>query len=119
MFCLDPGQTKSLAERDPGDLGRITIDLASIEPAPVPSNAVRPNGIGCRLKAATEYGALGNEGNITLTLTEFADPNCKACYFRVPDLSKTTADELTGLWETEKGRLSSAVIRHPTVPARR
>jgi hypothetical protein len=41
---------------------------------------------------------MGDEGDITLTLTEFPDPNGKACYFRVPDLSITEADELTGLW---------------------
>ena len=66
---------------------------------PVSSNAVRPDGIGCRLKAGTFPGALGNEGDVTLTLTEFADPLGRACYFRVPDLSQTEADELTGLWK--------------------
>lgn len=99
VFCLDPGQDKSLAQKDAADLGRIMIDLASIEPNPVPSNAVRPDGIGCRLKAGTFPGAMGNEGDVRLTLTEFADPNGRACYFRVPDLSKTEADELTGLWK--------------------
>jgi hypothetical protein len=98
VFCLDPRQAKSLAEQDAGDLGHMVIDRAAVEPAPVPSEAIRPNGIACRLKAGTVPGAMGDEGDITLTLTEFPDPNGKACYFRVPDLSITDADELTGLW---------------------
>ena len=60
-----------------------------------------------RLKASTVPGAMGNRGNITLILTEFADPSGKVCYFRVPDLSKADADELTGLWESSKGGISS------------
>jgi hypothetical protein len=109
VFGLDPRQNELLARTDAADVGRIVIDLASIEPNPVPSKAARPDGIGCRLKAGTVPGAMGNEGNITLTFTEFADPNNRAIYFRVPDLSTTAADELTGLWETDKGRSSSTV----------
>jgi len=109
VFCLDPGQAKSLAQQDAADLGRMVIDLASIEPVPVPSNAVRPSGIACRLKAGTVPGAMGDEGDITLTLSEFADPNGKACYFRVPDLSKTSADELTGLWLTSQRHITSVL----------
>jgi DUF1680 family protein len=107
VFCLDPRQAKSLAGQNAADLGHIVIDLASIEPASVPNDAVRPDGIGCRLKAGTVPGAMGDEGDITLTLTEFPDPNGKVCYFRVPDLTKTDADELTGLWESSKGGMSS------------
>lgn len=62
------------------------------------ASAVRPRGIACRLKAGTEPGAIGNRGNITLTLTEFSDPNGKVSYFRVPDLSTTVSGELTGPW---------------------
>jgi hypothetical protein len=109
VFGLDPRQNELLARMDAADVGRIVIDLASIEPNPVPSQAARRNGIGCRLKAGTVPGAMGNEGNITLTFTEFADPNNRAIYFRVPDLSATAADELTGTWETDKGRSSSTV----------
>jgi DUF1680 family protein len=105
LFCLDPQQNELLAQDNAEDLGRIMIDLASIEPNPVPSRAVRPDGIGCRLKAETVPGALGNEGNITLTLTEFADPNGKCCYFRLPDLSQAVDDELDGLWAKDKKSL--------------
>jgi len=100
VFCLATSQNKLLAGESASNLGRIVIDLASIEPNPVPSVVVRPDGIACRLKAETVPGALGDEGNITLTLTEFPDPNGKACYFRVPDMSEAVPDELTGRWET-------------------
>jgi DUF1680 family protein len=108
LFCLDPQQNELLAVEDAVNVGRVMIDLASIEPNPVSSKVVRPDGIGCRLKAGTVPGAMGDEGNITLTLTEFADPNGKCCYFRVPDMSQTEADELAGLWQTNKDNSSWA-----------
>ena len=115
LFCLDPGQLKSLAQLDPADLSRIVIDLPSIEPAPVPNNTVRPDGIACRLKASTVIWATRDAGDITLTLTEFADPDCKTCYFKVPDLSKTSADELTKLWKRGKGSSSPTIKLHAKV----
>ena len=99
LFCLNPDQDESLAERDGADLGRIMIDLESIESVPVLNEAVRANGIGCRVKAGTKPFAMGNEQNITLTLTEFPDPKGKCTYFRVPDFSEAVPDELTELWK--------------------
>ncbi len=99
VFCLNPAQNESLALKEASDVGRIVIDLASIEQKPVVDSAVRPDGIGCRLKAGTIVGALGNAKNITLTLTEFADPNGRCIYFKVPDLSIAVPDELTRQWE--------------------
>jgi DUF1680 family protein len=98
LFCLDPLQEKSLANLDPSDIGRIVVDLASLDPEPVNSNVVRPDGIGCSLKAGNVPMFLGNSRNLSLVFTEFADPAGKCTYFRVPDLSEAVPDELTGLW---------------------
>jgi hypothetical protein len=97
LFCLNPCQNESLAKLDGADLGRIVIDLASIETDPVKNSDVRPDGIACRLKADNIPFSMGNRGNLTLTLTEFPDPNGKCTYFRVPDLSKAVPDELSGM----------------------
>jgi len=99
LFCLNPDQNESLALMDGADLGRIVIDKASIEPTPVKSNVVRPDGIACRLKAGTSPFAMGNSRDVTLTLTEFADPDGKCTYFRIPDMSEAVEDELAGLWD--------------------
>ena len=98
LFCLDPGQNESLAETDGADLGRIVFELESIEPIPVKNDAVRPDGIACRVKAGNIPMALGNRKNLTLTFTEFADPDGKCTFFRLPDLSEAVSDELYGLW---------------------
>jgi hypothetical protein len=103
VFCLDPGQSEILADKSATNLERIVIDKTLIEAAPVPSSAVRPDGIACRLKGETVPGALGNEGNVTLTLAEFPDPNGQCCYFKVPDLAaEAVPDELIGLWGTDQ-----------------
>jgi DUF1680 family protein len=98
LFCLDPSQNESIANTDGAELGRIVIDMESIEPTPVMNDAVRPDGIACRLKAGNIPMALGNRKNLTLTFTEFADPDGKCTYFRIPDLSEAVPDELYGLW---------------------
>ena len=99
LFCLNPGQNIQLAQKDAADLGKLVIDLASIEKSPVPDLSVRPGGIACRLKAGNSQWAMGNAANLTLTLTEFADPEGKCTYFRTPDISMAVEDELTGLWK--------------------
>ncbi len=96
LFCLNPEQNPVLAKKDGADIGKLIIDLASIEKLPVSDQSVRPDGIGCRLKAGSSDWAMGNPGNISLTLTEFADPNGKCTYFKTPDLSLAVDDELTG-----------------------
>jgi uncharacterized protein len=98
IFCLDPEQNESLAKMDAADLGRIVIDRAYIESAPVKNSDIRPEGIACRLKAGNIPFAMGNAGNLTLTLKEFADPKGKCTYFSTPDLSEAVPDELSGLW---------------------
>lgn len=98
LFCLDPQQNESLAKMDGTDLGRIVIDRASIEPVPLKNSDVRPDGLACRVSAGNLPMALGNSENLTLTLTEFADPDGKCAYFTIPDLSEAVADELLGIW---------------------
>ena len=94
VFTLNPAQ-ETLAAKSADDLGRIVIDMAAIEQAPVQNSDVRPDGIGCRLKAGTTPGALGDDRSTTLTLTEFADPDGKCVYFKIPDISQAGPDELT------------------------
>jgi uncharacterized protein len=94
VFCLDPEQNPALAKKDGADLSKLVIDRAGLEP-PVRSDTVRPGGVACRLKACDQPFAMGNCGNLTLTLTEFADPKGKAVYFRLPDMKEAVADELT------------------------
>jgi uncharacterized protein len=101
LFCLNPAQNESLAKKDGADLGKIVVDMESIEPIPVMNSAVRPDGIACRLKAGNSPGALGNKRNLTLTLTEFADPDGKCTYFRIPDLAEAVPDELYGIWSSK------------------
>jgi uncharacterized protein len=98
LFCLNPEQNESLAKMDAADLGRIVIDMESIEPAPLKNSEVRPDGIACRLKAGNLPFAMGNSGNLSLTFTEFADPKGKCTYFTTPDLSEAVPDELSGMW---------------------
>ncbi len=98
LFCLDPEQNESLAKIDASDLGRIVIDMESIEPAPIQNSEVRPEGIACRLKAGNLPFAMGNSGNLTLTFTEFPDPKGKCTYFSIPDLTEAVPDELSGIW---------------------
>ena len=94
VFGLDPEQNPSLAKKDGADLSKLAIDRAGLEP-PIRSDAVRPGGVACRLKACDQPFAMGNCGDLTLTLTEFADPKGKAVYFRLPDMKEAVADELT------------------------
>lgn len=97
LFCLNPVLNDSLNKKEVRNFGRIVINRASIENLPIASNAVRPDGIACRLKAGDKPFSIGNMGNLPLTLTEFADPNGKCTYFRVPDLSEAIPDELSDL----------------------
>ncbi len=99
VFTLNPDQDKNLAKKDGADLGRMVIDLAGIEETPISSDAVRPDGIACRLKAGSSGFGMDNPKNVTLTLTEFPDPNGKCTYFRTPDMSVAVQDELMRSWK--------------------
>ena len=95
VFCLNPAQKKSLRDRDAADLGGIVIDPTSL--VDLPDNAaVRPGGMACRVRAGDDLIAVGVSGNLSLVLTEFADPEGKCVYFRLPDLRAAVPDELAG-----------------------
>jgi hypothetical protein len=97
LFCLNPAQNESLKDRDAADLGGIVIDPTSL--ADVTDNReVRPGGLACRVRAGDDLIAVGVSGNLSLVLTEFADPEGKCVYFRLPDLSAAVPDELIGNW---------------------
>lgn len=86
IFTLNPGANPELAGVKPASLV-IRPDTAEI----VPSDAVRPGGLVCRIKAdADKPGA----GAIALTLTEFPDPEGQAIYFQLADPKVAVADEL-------------------------
>jgi uncharacterized protein len=92
VFCLNPAQNASLRKQDAADLGVIMLDRATLKDAP--DSTVRPGGLACTLKAGNEGFACGVSDNLSLRLTEFADPEGQAVYFRLPDLSVAVPDEL-------------------------
>jgi len=93
VFCLNPAQHERLAKLDGADLGRITLDPESLG-EPVADDSVRPGGVACRVRAWKPGYAVKRPGDLTLLLTEFADPGGKATYFRLQDLSVAVDDEL-------------------------
>jgi hypothetical protein len=94
LFCLNPAQNDALAKLDGADLGKLIIDFGSIEKTPVTDKSVRPDGIGCKLKAGNASFGMGNTQNLSLILTEFADPNGKCTYFKTPEINEGVVDEL-------------------------
>ena len=97
IFCLNPKQNPDLAKLDGVELGRLTLDPVSLS-GPITNGTVRPDGMGCRVNVSmnvwsTAFG-FGKKGDLTLTLTEFPDPDGKATYFRLRDSSVAVDDEL-------------------------
>jgi len=94
VFCLNPAQNpKVLAPLDGADLGRIQLNPKKIE-GPLPDASVRPDGIACRLRGWKSGYGTKPPGDLDLKLTEFADPDGKATYFRLQDYSVGVEDEL-------------------------
>ena len=94
VFCLNPAQNpKALAPLDGADLGRIQLNPKKIE-GPLPDASVRPDGIACRLRGWKSGYGTKPPGDLDLKLTEFADPDGKATYFRLQDYSVGVEDEL-------------------------
>jgi uncharacterized protein len=93
VFCLNPAQNPDLAELDGAELGYIALNPASLC-EPIPSAAVRPDGIGCRVQAWKPGFSLSRKADYELTLTEFPDPDGKATYFRLRDFRDAVDDEL-------------------------
>ncbi len=94
VFCLNPARQDSPRNQDAADLTRIMLDPTSLKD--LPSNAVRPGGMACAVRAGREGYAMGVAGDLSLRLTEFPDPQGKCVYFRLPDLSAAVPDELLG-----------------------
>jgi hypothetical protein len=93
VFCLNPAQQPALAKLDGVELGYLALDPASLA-APVANAAVRPDGLGCRVRAWKPGFSLAPKADFELTLTEFPDPDGKATYFRLRDFGPAVRDEL-------------------------
>ena len=104
VFCLNPASSPELAKQDAADLGAYLIDPTSLGD-PVPSKAVRPDGLACRARFwPPGFGTGGpSEPRLEWTLTEFPDPDGKVVYFRIRDSRAAVDDELFG----ERSRLST------------
>jgi hypothetical protein len=68
--------------------------LGSIDKTPVIDKSIRPDGIGCKLKAGNLPFGIGNTQNLSLILSEFTDPNGKCTYFKTPEINEGVVDEL-------------------------
>ncbi len=106
LFCLNPERNPGVdhvnKEVDPDnklnafDLGRIILDPLTIG-APEKDETVRPGGLSLTVKGWKEGWTMGRGSgphDVTLTLTEFADPGGKTTYFRLANLSESVDDEL-------------------------
>ncbi|MFZ1935080.1 MAG: beta-L-arabinofuranosidase domain-containing protein [Thermoguttaceae bacterium] len=96
LFCVNPQRKENARYKDVDgvDLGRFVLVPESIQ-SPLPDDGVRPHGQACRIKAFTPgYGC--DQPDTELFLTEFPDPNGRAVYFRLRDLSQGVKDELLG-----------------------
>lgn len=113
IFCLDPEQHDQLDAWDGADLGRITLDPESLE-QPLPDDSVRPEGIACPVRAWTPGYAVKRPGDLSLRLTEFADPGGKAIYFRLQNLDVAVEDELLPRAQEPRSGLPSAACQNVT-----
>jgi DUF1680 family protein len=95
VYCLNPGAEKSLAGLDASDLGRFTLDPASLQSKPDAN--LRPDGTAITAGAWKPSHSLQLKPELTLRLTEFPDPGGIATYFRLRDMSAAVDDELVRL----------------------
>jgi len=93
LFCLNPAQNEALAQLDGTELGYLAINPKSLG-KPVRNDAVRPDGVGCKVAFWKPGFSLGEKADYELMLTEFPDPDGKAAYFRLRDFSPAVEDEL-------------------------
>jgi uncharacterized protein len=87
VYALNPARVANL---DVARLARLVLLPASLK-CVVPDHSARPGGTAGHVKA--DYDKAGR-GDLSLTLTEFPDPDGKWTYFRVPDMSAAVDDEL-------------------------
>lgn len=93
LFCLNSKKNPQIAGLD---LRQIYIDPETLE-GPFPDDAVRPDGLSCRIKGWKSLGfTTGGGHNLDLYLTEFPDPDGVFTYFRVRKMETTgVPDELS------------------------
>jgi uncharacterized protein len=94
VFCLRPSQQPALAKLDAADLTAFTIDPGMLEV--VPDDSVRQGGVAIVTGAWKPGYSVLPKPEMMLRLTEFADPEGIATYFRVRDRSVALPDELFG-----------------------
>ena len=82
LFCLNPERQDHF---DPNIMRLMWLDPASLTLSSQ-DNSIRPNGLTCQAMfwPPTNYNAAG-KATIKLTFTEYADPDCQATYFLVPN----------------------------------
>lgn len=95
VYCLNPASEQALRGLDAADLGRFTLDPASLEETP--DSTVRPSGTKIRAGAWKPGHGLQLKPDLTLQFTEFADPGGIATYFRLRDMTAAVDDELIRL----------------------
>jgi len=93
VYCLNPAQNATLAKMDATDLSYLAINPQSLG-TPLHSDAVRPDGLACKVMAWKPGFGLADKADYELTLTEFPDPDGKATYFRLRDFSVAVEDDL-------------------------
>ncbi len=104
LFCLNRARHPELADMD---LRLLVLDTQSLE-GPFDDAAVHPGGQACRLRAwkpGSNYPDVKPE--LSLTLTEYADPDGEAAYFKVPDPNQDclSRDELPDGYDAARARL--------------
>ena len=95
IFSLNPAAYPEFAKQDAADLGAFLLDPSSLSD-PVPSTAVRPDGLACRVRLWPPGFGMGrpSEKKVEWTLTEFSDPDGRATYFSLRDARVAVEDEL-------------------------
>ena len=91
VYALGPERNGPL---DGVDLSEITIDPLSLG-GPTKDDAVRPDGLQCRVRAWSGARDLRESPDLDLLLTEFPEPTGEATYFHVPSIDDAVDDELT------------------------
>jgi DUF1680 family protein len=94
LYCLNPANSGKISNMDGASLGQITLYPETLEL--IKDESFRPNGTALKVKVwpPGDYQTLPVNLH-DIILTEFADPEGEAVYFKLQDLNKgTVPDEL-------------------------